>query len=139
MTPDTRITIASTTQDVTCLYARRAKNRIYYHMVDEYGGGTLSGRNRRTSTRPLTLGELEIFFNGAWSIFDVLEMNFGDDGYVVEDMLAFTRVESQYYRQIGTLYHRRIEAWAEVRQAGQVIDRAREDHELVAGPESGNE
>lgn len=33
-----RITIASTTQDVTCVYAKRGKNRIYYRAVDEYGG-----------------------------------------------------------------------------------------------------
>ena len=36
-----RITIASTTQDVTSLYARRGKNRIYYRVVDEYGGEAL--------------------------------------------------------------------------------------------------
>ena len=33
-----RITIASTTQDVTSVYARRGKNRIHYRVVDEYGG-----------------------------------------------------------------------------------------------------
>ena len=38
-----RITIASTTQDVTCVYARRGKGRIYYRVVDEYEGETLSG------------------------------------------------------------------------------------------------
>lgn len=31
-----RITIASTTQDVTSVYARRGKNRIRYRVVDEY-------------------------------------------------------------------------------------------------------
>ena len=31
-----RITIASTTQDVTSVYARRGKNRIGYRVVDEY-------------------------------------------------------------------------------------------------------
>ena len=54
-----RITIASTTQDVTCVYARRGKNRIHYRVVDEYGGDTLSDRNARTSIRALTLGQLE--------------------------------------------------------------------------------
>jgi hypothetical protein len=68
-----RVVIASTTQDVTCVYARRGKHRIHYRVVDEYEGDTLSGRSARTSTRPLTLGQLEAFFNGAWSIFDVLE------------------------------------------------------------------
>jgi hypothetical protein len=48
------ITIASTTQDVTCVYARRGKNRIHYRVVDEYQGDTLSDRQARTSVRPLT-------------------------------------------------------------------------------------
>ncbi|MFM7800629.1 MAG: hypothetical protein ACKO69_00535, partial [Limnohabitans sp.] len=33
-----RITIASTTQDVTSVYARPAGKRIHYRVVDEYGG-----------------------------------------------------------------------------------------------------
>jgi len=72
------ITIASTTQDVTSVYARRGRKRIYYRVVDEYGGETLSGRSTRSSTQPLTRGQLEQFFNGAWSIFHVLAMNFDD-------------------------------------------------------------
>ena len=113
-----RITIASTTQDVTCVYARRGKNRIHYRVVDEYDGETLSERNTRTSTRPLTLGELEAFFNGAWSIFDVLEMNFGRRRLRPGPRCSrfVVGVESQFYPQIGELYRRRIEAWAAARQ-----------------------
>ena len=80
-----RIVIASTTQDVTCVYARRGKHRIHYRVVDEYEGDTLCGKATRTSVRPLTLRQLEGFFNGAWSIFDVLEMNFADDGYPLDE------------------------------------------------------
>jgi len=108
-----RITIASTTQDVTCVYARRGKNRIRYRVVDEYGGDTLSGRNTRTSVKPLTLAQLEAFFTGAWSVFDVLEMNFGDDGYDLEQMLDFVvSVDSEFYPQLGRLYRTRIREWA---------------------------
>lgn len=108
-----RITIASTTQDVTCVYARRGKHRIHYRVVDEYGGETLSKPSRRTSTRPLTLGQLETFFNGAWSIFEVLEMNFADSGYDVDEMQDFVvGVDSEFYPQLGGLYRRRIDAWA---------------------------
>ena len=102
-----RITIASTTQDVTCVYARRGKNRIHYRVVDEYGGDTLSGCNTRTSIRPLTLGQLETFFTGAWSVFDVLEMNFGDDGYDLDEMQDFVvSVDSEFYPELGRLYRR---------------------------------
>ena len=107
-----RITIASTTQDVTSVYARRGKNRIHYRVVDEYEGDTLSGHNRRTSIRPLTLGQLETFFNGAWSIFDVLERNFEEDGYPLEDMLDFVSVDSEFYPELDSLYRVRTEAWA---------------------------
>ncbi len=113
------------TQDVTCVYASRCKHRIHYRVVDEYDGGTLSGKNTRTSIRPLALGELEAFFNGAWSIFHVLERNFGDDGYDVGEMLQFViGVESQFYTQIGDLYRRRIEAWGAARQAELGLDEA---------------
>jgi hypothetical protein len=112
-----RITIASTTQDVTSVFARRGKNRIRFRVVDEYDGDTLSGSNVRTSVSPLTLGDLETFFNGAWSIFGVLAMNFGGDGYDLEQMLNFVvSVDSQFYPQIGDLYQRRIEAWATVQR-----------------------
>jgi hypothetical protein len=119
-----RITIASTTHDVTSVYARRGKNRIYYRVVDEYDGDTLSGRSTRTSARPLSLGELEAFFNGAWSIFDVLAMNFRHRGYDRDDLLGFVvDVESQFYPQIGELYERRIEAWGAAQRERLALDR----------------
>ena len=122
-----RITIASTTQDVTSVYARRRKRRIYYRVVDEYEGETLCGKNTRTSTRPLALRELEAFFNGAWSIFDVLAMNFGHSGYDRDEMLDFVvGVESQFYPQIGKLYEWRIDAWAAARREKLELDKLRE-------------
>ena len=112
-----RITIASTTQDVTSVFARRGKRRIHYRVVDEYEGETLSGKTERTSTKPLTLGELETFLNGAWSILDNLEMNFGDDGYDRDRIQSFWSVTSPFYPQIGRLYRERIEAWTTERRA----------------------
>lgn len=113
-----RITIASVTQDVTCVYARRGKNRIHYRVVDEYNGDRLCGKPTRSSARPLTLGELEIFLNGAWSLFDVLAMNFGREGYDHDAMRDFVvAVESQFYPQIGALYARRIENWGAAQRA----------------------
>lgn len=107
-----RITIASTTQDVTCVYARRCKNRIHYRVVDEYGGDTLSGRATRTSLRPLTLGQLEAFFSNAWPILDVLDCNFGDDGYDPELMDDFVvSIDSQFYPEFDVLYRRKISDW----------------------------
>jgi len=120
------ITIASTTHDVTSVYARRGKQRIYYRIVDEYGSETLSGRSTRTSTQPLTLGQLEKFFNGAWSIFDVLEMNFED--FDLPRMLGFVvSIESPFYPEIGALYGVRIKAWATARRAELGLDQIDEE------------
>lgn len=113
-----RITIASVTQDVTSVCARRGKRRIYYRVVDEYNGETLSAKCTRTSLHPLTLREVEAFLNSAWSIVAVLALNFPDDECPSEDMLAFvTSVESQFYPQIGELYEERIRAWGLARRA----------------------
>ena len=85
-----RITIASTlTRMSPASTPAAARRRIYYRVVDEYEGDTLSEKRTRTSTRPLTLGELEKFFNGAWSIFKVLNMNFCDADYDLGKMLRF--------------------------------------------------
>lgn len=113
-----RITIASTTQDVTCVYARRGRGRIHYRVVDEYEGDSLAGRRTRTSVKPLTLGELETFFNGAWPLLDLLESNFGHDGYVVEQMQDFVvAIDSEFYPELARLYRERINTWAAHRAA----------------------
>ena len=46
-----RINIDSTTSDVTSVYAKVGKNRIYYRVVDEYNGDTLSDKHTRSSKR----------------------------------------------------------------------------------------
>lgn len=108
-----RITIASTTQDVTSVFARRGKARIRYRVVDEYGGDTLSGKAARTSTRPLTLGELTDFFIGAWPLLDVLDMNFGREIGALGRMQAFIiGADSEFYPQFGALIRARVSAWA---------------------------
>lgn len=89
-----RISISSTTGDVTCVYARPQAGGIRYEVRDEYGGDTLSGLNTRTSTDPLTMGELIDFFLGSWSLHECLECNFEND---VEGMLTFFSAESEFY------------------------------------------
>lgn len=89
-----RISIRSTTGDVVSVYARLVGRRIAYRVVDEYQGDTLSDRTTRTSTKPLTLGQLIDFFMGAWSLFDCLSWNFEDD---LDGMLNFFTAESAFY------------------------------------------
>ena len=113
-----RITIASTTRDVTCIYARPAGNRIHYRVVDEYGGETLKGRGRRTSVRPLTLAQLADFFLSSWDMFCCLDCNFSDDGYPRAEVHDFILdASSSFYAEFGILVHARIDQWLDEKMA----------------------
>jgi hypothetical protein len=100
-----RIEIDSTTGDVTSVYAHQDGSTIRYRVIDEYGGETLQETTERTSTQPLTLGELEEFLLGAWPFLEVLAMNFEDD---TEQMLGFFRGASQFYPELDQLLRERV-------------------------------
>ena len=114
-----RIAIASTTRDVTSVYARKSGKRILYRVVDEYGGDTLSERRKRSSIKPLTLVELVNFFLGAWDLLLVRDVNFADDGYdpdKVKDFVVSAR--SSFYPDFYRLITVRINEWLDtVRQS----------------------
>jgi len=102
-----RINIDSTTSDVTSVYAKAGKSRIYYRVVDEYNGDTLSDKRTRTSKRPLTLAELVEFFLGAWPLNDVLEMNELDR----EGAHDFTHPSSEFYPEFEDAVRAKIDNW----------------------------
>lgn len=111
-----RIRIASTTSDVTSVYARPLGRRIAYRVVDEYDGDTLSGNGERTSLKPLTMGVLLDFFLGAWDLYACLECNFEDD---LEGMLGFFSADSAFYPYLGRALRDRVLArFAHLAQAG---------------------
>ena len=100
-----RISIQSTTYDVTVLYARQVGKRIHYRVVDEYEGDTLQQPSTRTSNKPLTMGAMIQFFTTAWSLMDCLECNFDDD---VEGMLSFLTAESEFYPCFDQILRERV-------------------------------
>ena len=106
-----RITIQSTTQDVTCVYAFQGRGRLRYRVVDEYDGDCLQGRVRRTSSRPLTLGELTDFLLGAWNLIQILQRNFSRADSSLDEALAFFRGESAFYPDFDALLRSRVKAW----------------------------
>lgn len=107
-----RITIASTTQDVTCVYARPLGKRIAYRIVDEYDGETLPGVITRTSSQPLALNDLVQFFIAGWDLWDVLALNFADRGYPSEDVHHFIlEASSSFYPEFGDLIRARVDDW----------------------------
>ena len=107
-----RITIASTTQDVTCVYARQVGGRIHYRVVDEYDGDTLSGQDTRTSNKPLTLKALVDFFLGSWDLMFCLDCNFREYAYPRDEVHGFiVDASSSFYPEFGDLVTARVDAW----------------------------
>jgi hypothetical protein len=102
-----RISINSTTSDVTVVYARPVGKRIAYRVADEYEGDTLEGRTHRTSTRPLTMAQLIDFFLGAWDLCLCLEANYEND---LDGMLSFFWAESEYYPGLDDALRALVEA-----------------------------
>jgi hypothetical protein len=102
-----RININSTTSDVTSVYAKAGKNRIYYRVVDEYNGDTLSEKRTRSSKHPLTLAELLAFFLGAWRLDEVIEMNELDR----EGAQDFTNPSSEFYPEFSAAIRAKIDEW----------------------------
>ena len=100
-----RITIQPTTFDVACVFAKPEHGRIRYRVVDEYDGDFLAQPTEMASDQPLTLGELTDFLLNAFSLVDVLEMNFEDD---LESALDFFFVESRFYPDLGRLCIQRV-------------------------------
>ena len=122
-----RITIASTTQDVACVYAGRGKSRIYYRVVDEYEEDFLCSKTKCESKLPLTLGRLVEFFLGAWNLLDILEMNYGDEGYPPDEVRAFFDGSSEFYPDFGTVIEQRVEIWLQQKRIGFDEDDSNED------------
>ena len=117
-----RIVINSVTSDVTCVYAKRGKNRIYYQVVDEYGGETLSNRGTRTSKQPLTLRQLVDFFLGSWNLLQVLHANFWEHAYPPQKVHRFlSDVSSDFYPDFEDEVRRRVDVWLAV-ERGEPVD-----------------
>lgn len=107
-----RITIASTTQDVTCVYARQVGSRIHYRVVDEYEGMTLDGSAIRTSTKPLKLKDLVEFFLKSWNLIACLDVNFEGDGHPRDQVHGFiVDASSSFYAEFDDLVRARVDEW----------------------------
>ena len=115
-----RITIASTTQDVTCVYARPLGKRISYRIVDEYNGDTITGRQTRTSTKPLSLGELVSFFLQGWDLLGCLDHNFCEYGYPRDEVHGFiVDASSSFYSEFNEAITHEIDTWLNTVHAAQ--------------------
>ena len=103
-----RIEIASTTGDVTSLYAKKIDGKHMFRIVDEYDGGTLTDETFMEAEQPLTLGQMADFFLGGWSLTEVLEMNeFQED---IEGALGFFVAKSDFYPKFNEVCVERVMA-----------------------------
>jgi hypothetical protein len=100
-----RISIKSTTYDVTSVYARPDDGAIHYRVVDEYAGDSLQGETSARTDKPMTLGEFAEFFLRAWPLIEVLESNFEDD---LERSLDFFSADSEFYPDFDRLCRQRV-------------------------------
>jgi hypothetical protein len=102
-----RISIQSTTGDVTSVFCKPTARGFSYRVVDEYNGECLMGKSTRTSKHPLSLGELLTFFLGAWNLEDVLEAHEFD----VEAAQDFVTASSLYYPDFAKSIQAQIHNW----------------------------
>jgi len=108
-----RITFASTTHDVTAVYARQRKDGVFYRVVDEYGGRTLASLRERTrfSRRPLTLGELAAFLARACPALAALAADGAGCSEAEDALVGYElRAQSEFYPGLADLVRSRIGA-----------------------------
>ena len=107
-----RITIASTTQDVTCVYAKRVAGGIDYRVVDEYEGMTLDDETESRTLEPMALSKLVQFFMTAWDLRMVLDANFVENCYPRSYARGFVvDASSSFYAQFGDAMDNYVEDW----------------------------
>lgn len=104
-----RIVLASVTQDVISIRARRSGKRIAYRVVDEYE--TEFALPRKTSAVPMSLRQLIAFIDGTnhaqeaevnGLVFSVLDANIGN--CELESLRGFVSVSSVFYPELQKYY-----------------------------------
>jgi hypothetical protein len=111
-----RLSIASTTGDVTSVRARKDGNLIRLQIVDEYE--TEYSFEPTTSDRPLSLGELidlidsatheDAVSTGLVKDIAMLWLNGVVDNADIRDGIKMT---SAFYPQLQAYYERRLDSW----------------------------
>lgn len=141
-----RLTLNSTTMDVTSYRARWSGDRYHYSARDEYGNRIVL--SRRTSVRPLTLGEMVDLVGESWCPdFDEGFQYFFPDVFWeaslesmgdVEQAMRFAWVSSDIYPQLGEIFDARAVEWArEMREKREMREMGEEPAGGVRGHPEG--
>jgi len=115
-----RISLASTTNDIISLRARRGRTGVIrYGIADEYNGDFTYVLSRKTSRQPLTLGQLVSFLENSSQNevpgdlitgYNDLNNEWLDDR---ESLRHFTRISSEFYPQLRIHCERAFDDWVE--------------------------
>jgi hypothetical protein len=100
-----RIALDSTLADVYAVFVRRVGSRLSYRVVDDCEGMGLQPPTRRTSVRPLSLGELERLLDAVDLCGILGQFN------ALDDMLSFFTASSAFYPQLDALLRQRVRHW----------------------------
>lgn len=129
-----RISLASTTNDIISIRARRGRTGlIRYSIADEYNGDFTYALSRKTSRQPLTLRQLVSFLENSSQNevpgdlitgYNDLNNEWLDDR---DSLRHFTRISSEFYPQLSAHCEHAFDDWVE---AGRKKDEE-EDDELV--------
>jgi hypothetical protein len=107
-----RITIASTMQDVICIYAKRNPEGIEYRVVDEHEDMMLDDLTRPRTLLPMKLSELVQYFMTSWDLGLVLAANFEETGEPRSHARGFiVDASSSFYAQFGDAIDRYVDQW----------------------------
>jgi len=133
-----RIVLASVTQDVISIRARRLGKRIAYRVVDEYE--TEFALPRRSSAVPMSLRQLIAFIDGTnhaqeaevnGLVFSVLDANIGN--CELESLRGFVSVSSVFYPELQSYYDAQTDQYLD-RFVVEDDQEEEEDDELVGEP-----
>lgn len=108
-----RIVLASVTQDVISIRAKRTKKNIAYRVVDEYD--SVFKVAKKWSSKPLSLRELIYLIDGTGQdgglVFSILSMNINYGGEDADGMRGFVAVSSSFYPELGRYYDFAIDTY----------------------------
>jgi hypothetical protein len=107
-----RVTINSTTWDVTSVYATQTSRGTLLRVVDEYEGQTITGCDTLLVRKPLTLLKFMHFFFSGWNLLQCLDYNYRDRGFPEDEIHEFVMdATSDFYAEFEPAVHMYINWW----------------------------
>jgi hypothetical protein len=108
-----RVTLASTTMDVTSIRAQKSDSGYEFRIVDEYENEFEF--EQKTSETPITMKELVGIIDGCELVTGPRDMNL-EGGCTPEEIYSFATVTSVFYPELAAYYSEANDVWLEDKQ-----------------------